>query len=52
MIIFKLTNLLDGRVVYVTIEEKEYNERFLRGNWSFSPEWYYEPYYEPMTIEE
>jgi hypothetical protein len=52
MITFKLTNLIDGRVVFVSIEEEEYQNKFINGNMSFMPEWYYEPYYEPMTIEE
>ena len=43
MITFLLTNLIDGRVIYVSMPEEEYKEKFLMGNTSFSSDWYYEP---------
>ncbi len=43
MITFLLTNLIDGRQIYVSMEEEEYKEKFLMGNTSFSSDWYYEP---------
>jgi len=60
MITFLLTNLIDGRVIYVSMPEEEYKEKFLMGNTSFSSDWYYEPYVEEsenvmevnMTMEE
>ena len=53
MITFLLTNLIDGRVIYVSMPEEEYKEKFLMGNTSFSSDWYYEPEEsENVTMEE